>query len=200
MPDRRPGEKQEPRRAGPRSPTDEAIERLSMHAGKLMLTLLCGGTALGALAGAAVDPELQAPPEPAWHAIAPDIIFTQASRQLVAAPPEDLNPPGWFDYRRPGFAERFAGFPPEEDQPSTEAAAAPPGYAPAPAAEPLTVGDVPAALAPPAGAIDPGASAADRAAAVAQRVIEAEAALAPEPPAEPGPNAALPAGETAVIF
>lgn len=48
-----------------------------MQARKLILSALVGGPVLGALMGFAAQPEMIAPPEPAWRQVRPDPIFAE---------------------------------------------------------------------------------------------------------------------------
>lgn len=152
-----------------------------MHARKMLLTVLLGGPILGSLAGLAVDPTMLLPPEPSWRKLKPDVIFTQDSSTFVEVPPQDLTPPGWFNYRRVGFTERFAGFSPEDQQRYGEAPTedfTQPSEAAEPPLEPAT--EEPALPKADIGELNSAAAPADRAAAVARQVIVAEAAPAQE--------------------
>lgn len=84
------------------------MRRQHMHARKLMLTVLVGGPIAGILAGLAVNPQMQPPPEPSWRKIKPDVIFTGAGQQFIEAGPEDLDPSRPWTIRSALLARRFA--------------------------------------------------------------------------------------------
>ena len=70
---------------------------------KLALGIVTGGIALGAMLGAAADPEPKRPPAPPWRAAAQAPYVADAGYQLAEAPPHDLSPyrdsyaPSWAD-------------------------------------------------------------------------------------------------------
>jgi hypothetical protein len=102
-----------------------------MHARKLTLAVLLGGPILGVLTGLWVDPELQAPPEPPWRKLKPDIIFTGAV-PFAYAGPEDLSPPIGREMPSLLLARRFAADaepPPDPLQWSDHAAEQPAAFA-----------------------------------------------------------------------
>ena len=69
---------------------------------KLALGIVTGGIALGAMLGAAADPEPKRPPAPPWRA-AQAAYYADAGYQLAEAPPQDLGryrdsyAPSWAD-------------------------------------------------------------------------------------------------------
>jgi hypothetical protein len=70
---------------------------------KLALGIVTGGIALGAMLGAAADPEPKRPPAPPWRTAAQEPYLADAGYQLAEAPPQDLSPyrdsyaPSWAD-------------------------------------------------------------------------------------------------------
>lgn len=71
--------------------------------GKIALTVVTGGIALGALLGAAADPEMKRPPEQPWRGALQAPSTDDAAYRLVEAVPADVSPyrdsyaPSWAD-------------------------------------------------------------------------------------------------------
>jgi hypothetical protein len=77
-----------------------------MHSRTMILTALAGGPLIGVLLGLAIDPAMKPAPEPGWHKIDPDPIFTQPQR-IVHSGPQDLSPT-WYMDRMPTWKRRAA--------------------------------------------------------------------------------------------
>lgn len=75
-----------------------------MNARKLIASTLVGGVLLGILAGLAVDPEMQPPPEPPWRQLPPDPIYTEPQR-VADSGPQDFGP-AWAMDRMPTWKRR----------------------------------------------------------------------------------------------
>ena len=71
--------------------------------GPLLLAIVTGGVGLGAVLGAAADPEPKQAPAPPWRTALQATGFVDAGYQFAEAPPEDLSPyrdsyaPSWGD-------------------------------------------------------------------------------------------------------
>ena len=129
-----------------------------MHArAPLLLAIVAGGIGLGAVLGAAADPEPKRAPDPPWRGalhqpVAPDSGYAFAGY----APPEDLSPyrdsyaPSWADEEltewEPAYPEWSYSDPPADHQPGAAEAdePAPPESPPtdSPAPEPRVAGSL----------------------------------------------------------
>ncbi|MDB5723355.1 MAG: hypothetical protein JWQ16_109 [Novosphingobium sp.] len=97
---------------------------------KLMLTIVAGGVALGALGGQLARPVMKSAGKPDWHARF-ESQFSATPAQLAEGGPEDLSPQGWFgpgdtppvSYAPPP-AEQYAVVDAPEPQPEVEQASA----------------------------------------------------------------------------
>jgi hypothetical protein len=169
-----------------------------MHARKLMLTVLGGGTALGLLFGASIDTRMKPPPEPPWRqTFHPPAPSSNESYRFVDAGPQDLSPT-WYVDRTPTWKrhreDRLPDYAPLQYTEYTE-------YTELPAPEPALA---PAPDDPDAAVADPAAEqrqmlAIEHAAAAEDAADDAKAAMAlsPQPdaaeqePATTGDEAAL---------